>query len=52
MDKINILLWYRSSKLGESGNNIIEFEKKVVEYIEKDINNSGGIGGLPVDIFR
>ena len=50
MDKINILLWYRSSKLGESGNNIIEFEKKVVDYIEKDINNSGGIGGLPVDI--
>ena len=50
MDKINILLWYRSSKLGESGNNIIEFEKKVVEYIEKDINNSGGIGSLPVSI--
>ena len=50
MDKLNILLWYRSSKLGESGKKIIEFEKKVVSYIEKDINANGGIGGLVVDI--
>ena len=50
MDKIGIFLWYRSSKLGESGKNIIEFEKRAVEYIEKDINNKGGIGGLPIDI--
>ena len=50
MDKINILLWYRSSKLGESGKNIIEFEKKAVLHIEKEINNNGGIGGLPIDI--
>tara|TARA_B100000963_G_scaffold351047_1_gene362087 strand:+ start:1572 stop:3641 length:2070 start_codon:yes stop_codon:yes gene_type:complete len=50
MDKLNILLWYRSSKLGESGKKIIEFEKKVVSYIEKDINANGGIGGLGVDI--
>ena len=50
MDKINILLWYRSSKLGESGKNIIEFEKKAVLHIEKEINNDGGIGGLPIDI--
>ena len=50
MDKLNILLWYRSSKLGESGMKIIEFEKKVVSHIEKDINANGGVGGLPVDI--
>ena len=50
MDKINILLWYRPFKLGESGKNIIEFEKKVVLHIEKEINNNGGIAGLPVDI--
>ena len=50
MDKINIFLWYRSSKLGESGKKIIEFEKKVVSHIEKKINNNGGIGGLPINI--
>jgi hypothetical protein len=50
MDKINILLWYRSSKLGESGKKIVEFERKLVLHIEKEINISGGIGGIPIKI--
>ena len=50
MDKINFLLWYASSKLGDSANKVIDFEKKAVSFIEHDINSKGGIGGIPIQI--
>ncbi len=50
MDKINFLLWYRSSKIGEMASKIIDFEKKSVSYIENLINKDGGIGGVPINI--
>ncbi len=50
MDKINFLLWYRSSKIGEMASKVIDFEKKTVSYIENLINKDGGIGGVPIKI--
>ncbi len=50
MEKINFLLWYASSKLGDSANKVIDFERKVVSFIEHDINSKGGIGGIPIHI--
>ena len=50
MNKIKILLWYSSTKLGEAASTIINFEKKAVSCIQKQINLNGGIGGIPVEI--
>ena len=50
METINFLLWYASSKLGDSATKVIDFEKKVVSFIKRDINSKGGIGGIPIEI--
>ena len=50
MNKIDFLLWFRSSKMGESAAKVIDFEKKVTKYIEDTINSRGGIGGIPINI--
>ena len=50
MNKIDFLLWFRSSKIGESAAKVIDFEKKVTKYIEDTINSRGGIGGIPINI--
>ena len=50
MEKLKFLLWYRSKKIGDMAEKVIEFEKRAVEHIEKLINQDGGICGLPVQI--
>ncbi len=50
MKKINILFWYASSKIGNSAQKIISYEKEIIQRITHDINQNGGLAGIPINI--
>ena len=50
MKEINILFWYASSKIGNSAQKIISYEKEIIQRITHDINQNGGLAGIPINI--